>query len=261
MPNADIYRFTLGEFDCTIVNDGTHNYPLPGQLFFENAPRERLAAALAAHGIDLDTWETYVRPYPSLVVQTGDYLVLVDTGMGTGVPTTGKLMANLQAAGFQAKDFDTVILTHAHPGHIGGTLDQAGRPAFPNARYVMSRDEWAFWEAGPLAAPPGPNCRPSPAGWCLSRMARRSCPAFRRWRRRATHPAIWRSPSVPQASSCCAARTPWPILCTWNSRIGPPRSTIPPRRPWSPGAGCWDRLPLTRPWFTWLTSLFPVSAT
>ncbi len=147
--DASIYRFKLGKFDCTVVNDGTYSYPQPGKLFFENVPPDRLAAALAEHDIDLDTWDVYVSPYPSLVIETGEHRVLVDTGMGSLVPTTGKLRANLAAAGFSPDDLDTVILTHAHPDHIGGNLDESGQPAFPNARWVMGRTEWDFWSGEP----------------------------------------------------------------------------------------------------------------
>ena len=37
--NAEIYRFSVGKFACTIVNDGTYTYAEPGKVFFENAPR------------------------------------------------------------------------------------------------------------------------------------------------------------------------------------------------------------------------------
>ncbi len=42
-----------------------------------------------------------------------------------------------------------MILTHAHPDHLGGNLDAEGRPAYPNARYVVSKAEWDFWTSGP----------------------------------------------------------------------------------------------------------------
>jgi glyoxylase-like metal-dependent hydrolase (beta-lactamase superfamily II) len=143
--NSDLFRFKLGGFDCAIVNDGTYIYQEPGKDLFENAPRESLVAALKRHDIDLDTWQTYASPYPSLVVNTGQHLVLVDTGMGPRVPTTGKLLDNLQAAGFQPEAFDVVVLTHVHPDHAGGTVDSSGRPAYSNARYVLWRREWEFW--------------------------------------------------------------------------------------------------------------------
>lgn len=145
----DIYRFTLGEFDCAIVNDGTYVYLDPGPLFFENAPRAELAAALQEYDIDLDTWHEYVSPYPSLVIDTGQHLVLVDTGMGPRVPTTGKLQHNLQAAGFRPEDVDVVVLTHVHPDHVGGNVDEQGKPVYPNARYVLWQREWDFWTNDP----------------------------------------------------------------------------------------------------------------
>jgi glyoxylase-like metal-dependent hydrolase (beta-lactamase superfamily II) len=64
-------------------------------------------------------------------------------------PTTGKLIPNLQAEGIAPKDIDTVILTHGHPDHIGGTVNTEGEPAFSNARYVMWKDEWEFWTTAP----------------------------------------------------------------------------------------------------------------
>lgn len=150
MTEHDIYHFKVGTFDCAVVNDGTYAYPQPGKLFFENAPHDQLAAALESYGLDLDTWETYVSCYPSLVVNTGDHLVLVDTGMGSLAPTTGKLVANLHAAGFRPRDIDTVILTHVHPDHVGGNVDEEGNPICPNARWIIWRKEWDFWTQDPV---------------------------------------------------------------------------------------------------------------
>jgi glyoxylase-like metal-dependent hydrolase (beta-lactamase superfamily II) len=147
--NSEVFRFKLGGFDCAIVNDGTYFYQKPGKALFENAPHAALAAALKGHAIDLDTWQTYASPYPSLVVNSGRHLVLVDTGMGPRVPTTGKLLDNLRAAAFRPDDFDVVVLTHVHPDHAGGTVDSSGRPAYPNARYVLWRREWDFWTDQP----------------------------------------------------------------------------------------------------------------
>jgi glyoxylase-like metal-dependent hydrolase (beta-lactamase superfamily II) len=151
--NAHVYRFRVGTFECAIVNDGTFFYPHPAQIFFDDVPAERLTQVLQEHEIDPAAWETYPSPYPSLLVKTGNQIVLVDTGAGGLAPTTGQLLPNLRSLDVAPEEIDIVILTHGHVDHIGGNLDQAGKLAFPNARYVMGRAEWDFWAADPdLAA-------------------------------------------------------------------------------------------------------------
>jgi len=147
------FPFRLGTFECIVVSDGTHTYLHPVQIFVSvNAPKKRLERVLREHNINPEHWKQYVSPYPSLVINTGQHLVLVDTGAGGLEPTTGKLIPNLQAEGIKPDDIDTVILTHGHPDHIGGNIDSEGRPAFPNARYVMWKDEWDFWTSEPNLA-------------------------------------------------------------------------------------------------------------
>ncbi len=133
------YRFKVGAFECIVVSDGTYAYPHPAQVFFANAPQERLAQVLREHDLDPEQWEQYISPYPSLVINTGRHLVLVDTGAGTMAPTTGRLIPNLQAEGIAPEAIDTVILTHAHRDHIVGKIDGEGRPEFPKSLYVIGK--------------------------------------------------------------------------------------------------------------------------
>ena len=146
--NTEIYRFKVGTFECRAVSDGTHAYPYV-PAWFVNAPNERLKQVLREHNLDP---EQYVSPYSCLVINAGQHRVLVDTGAGAMAPTTGKLILNLQGEGIAPEDIDTVILTHGHLDHIGGNTDNAGKPAFPNARYVMWKDEWNFWTSEPSLA-------------------------------------------------------------------------------------------------------------
>ena len=73
----------------------------------------------------------------------------MDTGAGSLDPNTGKLLQNLRGNGIPPEDIDIVILTHGHPDHIGGNIIE-GKPAFPNARFFMWKDEWDFWTSEPV---------------------------------------------------------------------------------------------------------------
>jgi glyoxylase-like metal-dependent hydrolase (beta-lactamase superfamily II) len=147
---TETYRFKVGAFECTVVSDGTltyapPNFPPPATLLFANAPTRSLEQVLLEHDVQPEQWVEWTSSYSCLVVNTTQLLVLVDTGAGGLAPTTGRLLQNLQAEGIAAADIDTVILTHGHPDHIGGNTDAEGKPAFPNARYVLWKDEWDFW--------------------------------------------------------------------------------------------------------------------
>ncbi|MFB0503978.1 MAG: MBL fold metallo-hydrolase [Candidatus Bathyarchaeia archaeon] len=131
-----------------VVRDGALAYPYPAKNvlinFFANAAEESLKEVLREHNLDLDRWEQYVSPYVGLLINAGERQVLVDTGAGGFAPTTGRLISNLKVAGVAPEDIDVAILTHCHIDHIGGAVDAESKPAFPNAHYVIWRDEWDF---------------------------------------------------------------------------------------------------------------------
>jgi glyoxylase-like metal-dependent hydrolase (beta-lactamase superfamily II) len=152
------YRFTLGGFHVISISDGAFNYAL--ESFFANVPREEVEEALRRHHLPTDRVTT---PYTCLFVDTGQHRVMIDTGAGNldaaaqkmfpsvdhATTVTGKLLGHLEAAGIEPATVDTVIITHAHPDHLGGTLDDRGALVFGNARYVVPRDEWEFWMSEP----------------------------------------------------------------------------------------------------------------
>lgn len=136
------YTWKVGDMECVAISDGS--FPYPPQWFFANIPPGALEGELLARHLPADHVQG---TYTCLLIKTGGKNVLLDTGAGNMVATTGALVSNLQEAGVSAGDIGVVILTHAHPDHIGGAVDAEGRPAFPNARYVMFKDEWEFWTA------------------------------------------------------------------------------------------------------------------
>ncbi len=152
--NSDIYRFEVGDFGCISLTDGSMNYPV--EQFFSNVPEKEVANTLRSRNL---TTKHVTTPYTCLFVNTGGHRVMIDTGAGNiaegaheHFPTvdnsesvTGNLYDNMKAAGIAPKDVDTVIITHAHPDHVAGTLTSNGHLALPNARYYIARDEYEFW--------------------------------------------------------------------------------------------------------------------
>jgi glyoxylase-like metal-dependent hydrolase (beta-lactamase superfamily II) len=162
MVDTGSFRFEIGDFQCTSVSDGALNYPI--ESFFSDAPVEHVEEALRER--DLPTAQV-TTPYTCLFIDTGEHRVLVDTGAGDflgahaaetfpgldhSTSVTGLLLENLRAAGIEPSDIDTVVITHAHPDHVGGTLDEAGRLVFGEARYFISQDEWDFWTSDAVTA-------------------------------------------------------------------------------------------------------------
>lgn len=109
------FKFTVGDFSCFVIRD-------------------------------VDDWNCNI-----LLVNTGNHRVLVDTGNGNGngIAPPGLLRDRLRVVGIEPVMIDIVILSHADFDHIGGAVDPYGSPVFPNARYLLSRDEWNFWESKP----------------------------------------------------------------------------------------------------------------
>ncbi|MFC7612091.1 MBL fold metallo-hydrolase [Teichococcus aestuarii] len=88
-----------------------------------------------------------------LVLNTGRQLILFDTGMGESMgadskmfgPTTGRMLANMRAAGIQPEQIDLVVLSHAHCDHCWGLVDAAGNRVFPNAQVALSEADLRYW--------------------------------------------------------------------------------------------------------------------
>ncbi|WDU63131.1 MBL fold metallo-hydrolase [Pseudomonas poae] len=144
MSNVDIHPWKLrsqqiGEFSITAISDGYLGASLD---FLANiAPTEALRLQLAA-GIS-EPASIHINCY---LVRGRGRTILIDAGAGGFNQWGGELLANLALAGVQPGDIDTILLTHAHPDHIGGLLNAAGEMAFANAELVLHQRELAFWK-------------------------------------------------------------------------------------------------------------------
>lgn len=80
------------------------------------------------------------------LVRGGGRTVLIDAGAGGFKQWGGRLKANLLLAGIDLSEIDAILLTHAHPDHVGGLMDASGAAVFPNAELVAHHGEVAFWK-------------------------------------------------------------------------------------------------------------------
>lgn len=144
----------LGPFKLQLANDC--DFRLDGGAMFGVVPKplwERKKPSDERNRIAMST--------RCLLVERGDDLVLVDTGIGDkndakfrdiygmaeGVP---RLPDAVREAGYELGDVTHVVMTHLHFDHCGwNTREQGGRfvPTFPNARYWMSRGEMEHADA------------------------------------------------------------------------------------------------------------------
>jgi glyoxylase-like metal-dependent hydrolase (beta-lactamase superfamily II) len=171
MPEGS-YAFQVGNIRCTVLSDGYFAYPTP--WFFPNADPGRLAEALDRRRLP---HHAVLSPYTCLLIESGRYIALVDTGAGEGARNAGAIVARLEMAGIRPRDVDTVILTHAHLDHIDGAVGSGGRPVFSNARHILSDSEWEFWTR---AHPDLNGLRvPTDVKTTLGRSARRAMDALR----------------------------------------------------------------------------------
>jgi glyoxylase-like metal-dependent hydrolase (beta-lactamase superfamily II) len=136
------YRFSLGQFQITVVSDGTISFPC--EELWPEAAKEDRDAVLAG---DFQPTDNATLQVNVLAVNTGDRLVLIDAGSrGKFQPTASRLLENLAAAEIKPEQVDTILITHFHPDHLWGVSDDNdAERTFPNAEYVIGEAEWNFW--------------------------------------------------------------------------------------------------------------------
>lgn len=138
------YRFSHGAMQVTMVSDGPLPLGPPGEAFL-GATKDEIAKMLTDEFLPPNN---IVLEQNSPVVNTGQNLVLFDTGMGAETmfgPTTGRLQQSLKEAGIEPEQIDSVVCSHAHIDHIGGLVDANDKMLFPNATIYLSQADFDYW--------------------------------------------------------------------------------------------------------------------
>ena len=133
-------NFDAGEL--IVLSDG--HLTRPTNFFFpDSLEAEDVKNFRSDHGMQNDQLK---RDCNITLLNTADRTVLFDVGAGANfMSTTGKLTDRLAEAGVDVGDVTDVVLTHAHPDHLWGLVDDFDELAFPNAQFHVSQSEWDYW--------------------------------------------------------------------------------------------------------------------
>ena len=138
----------------------TGNFKLDGGAMFGVVPKGLWERTNPADEKNLCTWAMR-----SLLIEDGDRLILIDTGIGNKqsekffshyyLHGDHSLDASLAIKGFSRDQITDVFLTHLHFDHVGGAVqwnkDRTGyEPAFKNATYWTNEHHWN-WAIKPNA--------------------------------------------------------------------------------------------------------------
>jgi glyoxylase-like metal-dependent hydrolase (beta-lactamase superfamily II) len=155
-----ITRFDIGDTTIHRIVEMEHTVG-PARQFLPNLTPELLDENRAwLQPAALNAQDEIILCFQSHLIQTPQHTILVDTCIGNDKTrpqraiwdhkTDRAWMDGLAAAGVAVEDIDFVVCTHLHVDHVGwNTRLENGRwvPTFPNARYLFSKQELAFWEA------------------------------------------------------------------------------------------------------------------
>ena len=130
------------------------NFKVDGGAMFGVVPKTLWSKSVSADSRNLCTLALR-----SLLVETGDRLILIDSGWGDKqgdkffryVYRSGGegLLGGLANRGYRPEDVTDLVFTHLHADHCGGAIlnpidGGAYRHQFPNARYHISKIQWEW---------------------------------------------------------------------------------------------------------------------
>ena len=132
----------------------TGNFKLDGGAMFGVVPKSLWSRTNPADSNNMCDWTMR-----SMLIEEGDRLILIDTGIGDKqtekffshyyLSDNSSFEPNLNALGFSLDDITDVFLTHLHFDHCGGAIkwnkERTGfEPVFKNAHYWSTKKHWKW---------------------------------------------------------------------------------------------------------------------
>ena len=142
-------RVTVGDFQVTLIRAGTYHWD--GGAYFGVVPK-----TLWSRHYQPDALNRVPLAFNCYVIETGDHVILVETGGGDKMDDRSRdrmrlptrctpLPQILWNEGVDPDRIDIVLNTHLHWDHCGwNTRRELGgrQPVFPRATYYTRRGEW-----------------------------------------------------------------------------------------------------------------------
>jgi len=130
--------FHAGGVDVRPFSDGLLKTSIDFVIGMERSQADALVGGTSDGSLDI--------PVNSFLFRTSGATVLIDVGAGNTMQSSlGKLAGNLVAAGVAPADVTHILLTHLHPDHANGLVDDAGHAVYPNAEILVHEREFDFW--------------------------------------------------------------------------------------------------------------------
>jgi glyoxylase-like metal-dependent hydrolase (beta-lactamase superfamily II) len=134
----------VGDLEVQGVSDGHLYIPMESIVRIERAQAEHLFGGS----------DPILLPVNNFFIRRGEKNILIDAGTGSngaGInydknrPTLGKLRDSLRALSVAPAAITHIVMTHLHPDHADGLVDDAGTAHYPNAEIVVNHVEFDFW--------------------------------------------------------------------------------------------------------------------
>ncbi len=133
-----------------VIDSG--NFKLDGGAMFGVVPKTLWSKKIPSDDLNLCSWKMRC-----LLVEDGNRLILIDTGMGNKQSEKwqsyyyrhgeGDLIGSIRKHGFHEDQITDVILSHLHFDHAGGAVSYDSKRdklilTFPNAKYWTHSEHW-----------------------------------------------------------------------------------------------------------------------